>query len=164
MKLHDLQPAPDSKKKRKRVGRGHSAGGGKTAGRGHKGQGARSGGGKGPYFEGGQLPLVRRLPFARGVGFTNIWRVKFQPVNVSRLNRYFEEGDEVSPETLAKVGIINKSSQAVAILAEGELEKALHIKAHRISKSARAKIEAAGGTFEVLAKPPRLIIKRRNMR
>ncbi len=164
MKLHDLRPAPGSTKKRKRVGRGHASGTGKTAGRGTKGQGARSGGGKGPYFEGGQLPMVRRLPFARGVGFSNIWRVEFQPVNVNRLNRTFNEGDEVTPESLAKVGIIKKASQAVAILAEGDLDKPLHIKAHRISKSAREKIEAAGGTFEVLPKPPRRVIKRRNMR
>jgi large subunit ribosomal protein L15 len=120
-----------------------------------KGQGARSGGGKGPYFEGGQLPLVRRLPFARGVGFTNIWRIAFSPVNVGRLNDYFGENEEVSPESLARVGIIKKPTQAVAILADGELEKPLHIKAHRISKAARAKIEAAGGTYEVLPKPER---------
>ncbi|MFQ5578203.1 MAG: 50S ribosomal protein L15 [Anaerolineae bacterium] len=155
MKLHDLQPAPGSKNRRKRVGRGHSAGQGKTAGRGTKGQGARSGGGKGPYFEGGQLPLVRRLPFARGVGFTNIWRIEFAPVNVGRLNPYFEPDAEVSPQTLAEAGIIKKPTQAVAILADGELEKPLHIKAHRISKGARAKIEAAGGTFEVLPRPKR---------
>ena len=89
MKLHDLQPAPGSTKKRKRVGRGHSAGQGKTAGRGTKGQGARSGGGKGPYFEGGQLPLVRRLPFLRGVGFTSFRRVEYAPINLSRLVEYF---------------------------------------------------------------------------
>jgi len=156
MKLHDLQPAPGSKKNRKRVGRGHSAGQGKTAGRGTKGQNARSGGGKGPYFEGGQLPIVRRLPFARGVGFTNIWRVEFAPVNVGRLSEYFEANQEVSPETLAEVGIIKKPTQAVAILADGELDMPLHVKAHRISKSAREKIEASGGTYEVLPKPKKL--------
>ncbi len=155
MKLHDLRPAPGSTKSRKRVGRGHSAGGGKTAGRGTKGQGARSGGGKGPYFEGGQLPLVRRLPFARGVGFTNIWRIEFVPINLGRLNKYFEANDEVSLETLQNVGIVKKSAKAVAILADGELEKPLTIKAHRISKAARAKIEAAGGTYEILPKPAR---------
>jgi large subunit ribosomal protein L15 len=153
MKLHDLQPVPGSKKKRKRVGRGHAAGRGKTAGRGTKGQGARSGGGKGPYFEGGQLPLVRRLPFARGVGFTNIWRVEYTPINVGRLSRYFEADQEVSPETLAQAGIIKKSTQAIAILADGEIDQAYHVKAHRVSKAARAKIEAAGGTVELL---PRL--------
>ncbi len=155
MKLNDLQPAPGSTKSRKRVGRGHGSGKGKTAGRGTKGQGARSGGGKGPYFEGGQLPLVRRLPFARGVGFTYIWRIEFAPVNLSRLNQYFEANDEVSLETLVNAGIVKKSAKALAILADGELEKPLTIKAHRISKAARAKIEAAGGTFELLPKPAR---------
>ncbi len=155
MKLNDLQPAPGSTKSRKRVGRGHGSGKGKTAGRGTKGQGARSGGGKGPYFEGGQLPLVRRLPFARGVGFTNIWRIEFVPVNLGRLNQLFEANDEVSLETLVNAGIVKKSAKALAVLADGELEKPLTIKAHRISKAARAKIEAAGGTFELLPKPAR---------
>lgn len=153
MKLHDLQPAPGSKKKRRRAGRGHAAGRGKTAGRGTKGQGARSGGGKGPYFEGGQLPLVRRLPFARGVGFTRRGRVEYAPINVGRLTRYFDADQEVSPETLAQVGIIKKPTQAVAILADGELDKAYYVKAHRVSKAARAKIEAAGGTVELLPRP-----------
>lgn len=157
MKLHELQPAPGSKKQRKRVGRGHSAGQGKTAGRGTKGQGARSGGGKGPYFEGGQLPLVRRLPFVRGVGFTSIRRVEFVPVNLDRLLPYFEAGSEVTPESLAEVGIIKKPTLPVAILADGELDRPLHIKAHRISKAARAKIETAGGSFEVLPKPKKNI-------
>ncbi len=155
MKLNDLRPAPGSTKSRKRVGRGHGAGSGKTAGRGTKGQGARSGGGKGPYFEGGQLPLVRRLPFARGVGFTNIWRIEFVPINLGRLNQYFEANDEVSLESLQSVGIVKKSAEAIAILADGELEKPLTIKAHRISKAARAKIEAAGGSYEILPKPAR---------
>ena len=92
MKLHDLKPDEGSTRRRKRVGRGISAGKGKTAGRGTKGQGARSGGGKGPYFEGGQLPLVRRLPFRRG--FTNIWRVNYKPINVGRLQENFGEGDQ----------------------------------------------------------------------
>jgi len=155
MKLHDLQPTPGSKKKRMRVGRGHGSGKGKTAGRGIKGQGARSGGGKGPYFEGGQLPLVRRLPFARGVGFTNIWRIEHVPVNLERLNTAFNENDEVNLETLVQAGIVKKSAKAVAILADGELEKPLHVKAHRVSKAARAKIEAAGGSYEILPKPAR---------
>jgi len=153
MKLHELQPAQGSKKRRKRVGRGHAAGQGKTAGRGTKGQGARSGGGKGPYFEGGQLPIVRRLPFARGVGFTVRNRVEYAPINVGRLMRYFEAGQEVSPETLAEVGIIKKPTQAVAILADGELDRAYTVKAHRVSKAAQAKIEAAGGTVELLPRP-----------
>ncbi len=147
MKLHDLRPAPGSKKRRKRVGRGIAAGQGKTAGRGTKGQGARAGGGKGPYFEGGQLPLVRRLPFKRG--FTNIWRVEYAEVNLDRLDR-FADGAEVSPETLVEAGIIKSVRKPVVILGRGELNRPLTVKAHRFSASARAKIEAAGGTVEVL--------------
>lgn len=150
MKLHELKPSPGSKKRRKRVGRGTGSGMGKTAGRGMKGQGARSGGGKGPYFEGGQLPLVRRLPFRRG--FTNIWRVEYAPINVGRLQEKFGDGSqEVTPETLVEVGIIKRSDKAVAILGDGELTSALTVKAHRFSKSAKEKIEAAGGTVEVLS-------------
>ena len=149
MKLHDLTPAPGSKKKRKRVGRGMASGKGKTSGRGMKGQNARSGGGKGPYFEGGQLPLVRRLPFKRG--FNNISRVEYKPVNLDRLQEKFGEGDlEVTPTTLVEAGIIKSSDKAVAILGGGELNTALTVKAHRFSKSAKEKIEAAGGTVEVL--------------
>jgi large subunit ribosomal protein L15 len=150
MKLHDLKPAPGSKKNRKRVGRGMASGMGKTSGRGHKGQGARSGGGKGPFFEGGQLPLVRRLPFRRG--FTNIWRVNYKPINVGRLQEKFGESDqqEITPETLVEAGVIKKSDKAVAILGDGEVSAALTVKAHRFSKSAKEKIEAAGGTVEVL--------------
>ena len=149
MKLHDLNPAPGSKKRRKRVGRGTGSGKGKTAGRGMKGQGARSGGGKGPYFEGGQLPLVRRLPFRRG--FTNIHRVEYKPVNLDRLQEKFGDGEqEVTPELLVEAGIIKRSDKAVAILGDGELTSALTVKAHRFSKNARAKIEAAGGSVEIL--------------
>jgi large subunit ribosomal protein L15 len=147
MKLHDLQPAAGSKKRRKRVGRGIAAGQGKTAGRGTKGQGARTGGGKGPYFEGGQLPLVRRLPFKRG--FTNIWRVEYAEVNLERLG-HFSDGAEVGPETLAEAGIIKSASKPVVILGRGDLDKRLTVKAHRFSASARAKIEAAGGAIELL--------------
>ncbi|MCG3209609.1 MAG: 50S ribosomal protein L15 [Anaerolineae bacterium] len=149
MKLHDLQPAPGSVKRKKRVGRGMASGHGKTSGRGIKGQNARSGGGKGPYFEGGQLPLVRRLPFRRG--FTNIHRVEYSPVNVERLQEKFGEGgQEVTPETLVEAGIIKPSDKAVAILGRGEITAALTVKAHRFSKSAQEKIEAAGGSVEVL--------------
>ncbi|PWH16341.1 MAG: 50S ribosomal protein L15 [Ardenticatenia bacterium] len=147
MKLHDLRPAPGSKKEKKRVGRGIAAGQGKTAGRGTKGQGARAGGVKGPYFEGGQLPLVRRLPFKRG--FTNIWRVEYAEVNLERLAG-FAPGSEVSPETLAAAGIIKSARQPVVILGRGKLEHPLIVKAHRVSSSARAGIEAAGGTVEIL--------------
>lgn len=148
MKLHDLRPAEGAKKKRKRVGRGISAGQGKTAGRGTKGQGARTGGGKGPYFEGGQLPLVRRLPHKRG--FTNIWRVKYTAVNLDRLSG-FAAGAEVSPETLAAAGIIKRADEPVVILGRGSLDRPLTVKAHRFSTSARAQIEAAGGVVEELS-------------
>jgi large subunit ribosomal protein L15 len=150
MKLHELRPPEGAKKDRKRKGRGISAGQGKTAGRGTKGQNARSGGGVRPYFEGGQLPLVRKMPFARGVGFSNPWKMEFKPVNLGRLDRYFEEGDEVSPEALAKVGIIKSSRELVVILGEGEVDRAYVVRAHRFSASAREKIEAAGGTVEEL--------------
>lgn len=149
MKLHDLKPAPGSVKRKKRVGRGMASGKGKTSGRGMKGQNARSGGGKGPYFEGGQLPLVRRLPFKRG--FTNINRVEYKPVNLDRLQEKFgADNPEVTPEALADAGIIKRSDKAVAILGNGELNAALNVKAHRFSKSAQEKIEAAGGSVEVL--------------
>ncbi len=149
MKLHDLKPAEGAVKKRKRVGRGIAAGQGKTAGRGTKGQKARSGGSLPPYFEGGQLPLVRKLPFARGVGFRDPWRVQFTPVNVDRLTN-FPEGAEVTPETLAEAGIIKRADELVVILGRGEIDRPLAVKAHRFSTSARAKIEAAGGTVEEL--------------
>lgn len=149
MQLHDLRPAQGSNKRKKRVGRGMSSGHGKTSGRGIKGQGARSGGGKGPYFEGGQLPLVRRLPFRRG--FTNIHRIEYKPVNVELLQQKFGEGyQEVTPEVLIEAGVIKRSDKAVAILGNGEITAALTVKAHRFSKSAQEKIEAAGGTVEVL--------------
>nr|HID12363.1 50S ribosomal protein L15 [Anaerolineae bacterium] len=149
MKLHELRPAEGAVKKRKRVGRGIAAGQGKTAGRGTKGQKARSGGGVRPYFEGGQLPLVRKIPFARGVGFRDPWRVRFTPVNLERLAG-FQEGAEVTPEALVKAGIIKRVDELVVILGRGELKKPLKVKAHRFSASARAKIEAAGGVVEEL--------------
>ncbi len=149
MKLHDLKPAPGSTKRRKRVGRGMASGKGKTSGRGMKGQGARSGGGKGPFFEGGQLPLVRRLPFRRG--FTNIWRVEYKPINVEKLQeRFADSSQEITPEVMVEAGLIKRSDKAVAVLGHGEISTALTVKAHRFSKSAKEKIEAAGGTVEVL--------------
>jgi large subunit ribosomal protein L15 len=143
MKLHDLRPAPGAKKARKRKGRGIAAGQGKTAGRGTKGQGARSGGGKGPFFEGGQLPFVRRLPYRRG--FKNRYKVNYRPINLKRLD-VFPAGTEVDPVAMAEAGLIKKASLPVAILGDGDLDRALTVKAHRFSSSARAKIEAAGGT------------------
>lgn len=148
MKLHDLRPNSGAKKKRKRVGRGIAAGQGKTAGRGTKGQNARSGGGKGIYFEGGQLPLARRLPYKRG--FTNINKVYYTPVNLKRLAEFDFGGEEVTPELLAAIGLLRKSTDPVVILGDGEVSQALHVKAHRISESAKEKIEAAGGTVETI--------------
>ena len=147
MKLNDLRPDRGSKKKRKRVGRGTGSGHGKTAGRGTKGQNARSGGGKGPYFEGGQLPLARRLPYKRG--FNNPNKVIYQPVNVGDLAG-FEPETEITPITLTIVGLIRKPDEPVVILGDGELDVALQVRAHRFSKSAQEKIEQAGGTVEVI--------------
>ena len=148
MKLHDLRPNTGSKKKRKRVGRGIAAGQGKTAGRGTKGQGARSGGGKGVYFEGGQLPLARRLPYKRG--FTNTRKVYYKPVNLGDLATFEFEDVEVTPEVMAILGLVKKETDPIVILGEGEISEALTIKAHRFSKSAVEKIEAAGGKAEVI--------------
>jgi large subunit ribosomal protein L15 len=149
VKLHELRPQEGALKKRRRVGRGIAAGQGKTAGRGTKGQNARSGGGVRPYFEGGQLPLVRKLPFARGVGFRDPWRVQFTSVNLERL-AIFQMEAEVTPEMLVDAGIIKRADELVVILGRGELEHPLTVKAHRFSASARAKIEAAGGVVEEL--------------
>jgi len=148
MKLHELQPAPGSNRDRIRSGRGISAGRGKTGGRGTKGQNSRSGGGKQPYFEGGQLPLVRRLPHLGG--FTNIWRVEFFEVNVERLN-LFPADTEITPEVLVVAGVIKSDRQPVKILGEGELDRALSVKAQKFSASAKAKILAAGGSIEEIA-------------
>jgi large subunit ribosomal protein L15 len=144
IRLHDLRPSEGSTKKRKRVGRGNAGRGGTYAGRGRKGQGARSGGTKGPYFEGGQLPLVRRLPRKRG--FTNIFRVPYRIVNLGRLEEAFGTEDEITPETMLARGLLKKGKNPVKVLAEGELSSPLTIQAHAFSKSAREKIEAAGGT------------------
>lgn len=147
MKLSDLRPDPGSRKKRKRVGRGIAAGQGKTGGRGTKGTGARTGGGKGPYFEGGQLPLVRRLPFRRG--FTNLGKVYYQPVNLRDLAE-LDAGTKLDPTIMAAVGLLKKPTDPVVILGDGELTVALKIKAHRFSAVAKEKIEAVGGTAEVV--------------
>ncbi len=150
MKLHDLQPAEGAKKSRKRVGRGIAAGQGKTAGRGTKGQKSRAGSSIPAYFEGGQLPLVRKLPFVRGYKFFNPYKVEFEPVNVDELAARFEPGDEVSPTALVDAGLLGDPEDLVAVLGRGELDRALHVKVHRVSKSAQAKIEAAGGSVELL--------------
>jgi len=138
MKLHELRPNEGSRHRRKRVGRGD-----KSAGRGTKGQGSRSGGTKAPYFEGGQLPLVRRLPYRKG--FTNINRIEYKVVNVERLNG-FPQGSTVGLEALVGAGVIKSSRERVKILGQGELGHALTVEAHKFSASARDKIEAAGGS------------------
>lgn len=148
MKLNDLRPNEGATKRHKRVGRGIAAGQGKTAGRGTKGMGSRSGGGKGPYFEGGQLPLVRRLPFKRG--FNNLFRIEYQEINLDQLEDGFKKGGTVNPETLAEARLINDADKPIVILGRGELKKSLAVHTHRITKSARAAIEGAGGSVEIL--------------
>lgn len=148
MKLHDLRPAEGSTQKRKRVGRGTGSGKGKTSGRGTKGQNARTGGGVRFTFEGGQLPLVKRLPKLRG--FNNRFKVYYTAVNLDALERVFEANMAVSPESLAGVGLAD-ASDPIVVLGRGEISKPLQVQAHRISSSARAKIEAAGGSVEILA-------------
>lgn len=146
MKLQDLQPALGSAKKAYRKGRGAGSGNGKTAGRGHKGQWARSGGGVRPGFEGGQMPLARRLPKR---GFHNIFGTTYAPVNVSALER-FDNGTEVTTELLLETGVISKALDGVKILGSGELTKSLTVKAAAFSASAKEKIEKAGGKAEVI--------------
>lgn len=144
MKLHDLKPAPGSKRPKKRVGRGPGSGNGKTAGRGHKGQRSRSGYSQRLGFEGGQMPLIRRVPKR---GFTNLFRTEYAVVNVGRLAAL--EDAEVTPELLAMEGLV-RPGLPVKVLGEGEVPKAIVVTAHRFSKSAREKIEAAGGRCEEL--------------
>lgn len=147
MKLHELQPASGAKKAPKRVGRGIGSGLGKTSGKGHKGQKARSGGGKGPAFEGGQTPLQRRLPKR---GFNNVrFAAEIIEVSLERLN-CFENGTEVTPQKMLEAGIIKKLGDGIKILGNGEITKKLTIKGNRFSKSAVAKIEKAGGKAEVI--------------
>lgn len=146
MKLYELSPAPGSKQKPKRIGRGHGSGWGKTAGKGHKGQKARSGGGVRPGFEGGQMPLQRRIPKR---GFNNIFAKKTISVNLAELN-CFNEGTTVDAESLIEAGIIKKEYDGIKILSNGNLTKKLNVKANAFSESARQKIENAGGKAEVI--------------
>lgn len=149
MKLHDLKPAPGGKvKDRKRIGRGHASGWGKTSGRGHKGLKQRSGGSVRPGFEGGQMPLFQRLPKR---GFTNRFAKSYGIINLDQLNN-FEDGTEVTPELLFENKILrkNKAKDGVKILGDGNLEKKLTIKAHKFTKSAEEKIKAAGGSVETI--------------
>lgn len=149
MKLHDLKPQEGSKKNRTRVGRGTAAGQGKTAGRGTKGQGARSGGGTRLYHQGGNLPFYRRLPFMRGEGFSPINRIEYCEVNLGKLAE-FPANSEVSPDSLADAKLIRKPTLPVVILGQGEVAVPLKVRVHRVSKSAQAKIEAAGGSVEII--------------
>ena len=147
MRLHELKPAPGARSVRRRVGRGIGSGLGKTSGRGQKGQKSRSGGGKGPHFEGGQTPLQRRLPKR---GFTNIFKKVYNEVKLEALNR-FEEGTVVTPELMMEAGIERRiGSDLIKVLGDGNIEKALTVQAHGFTKSAAAKIEAAGGKVEVI--------------
>ena len=147
MKLHELSPVEGSKKDSKRIGRGHGSGWGKTAGKGHKGQKARSGGGVRPGFEGGQMPLARRVPKR---GFSNArFKKEYAIVNVDALN-VFEDGTEVTPELLLEMKIVSKPKAGIKILGNGELEKQLTVKANKISKSAEEKILSKGGKTEVI--------------
>jgi len=146
VKLHELTYTEGSRKDRKRIGRGHGSGQGKTAGKGHKGQNARSGGGVRPGFEGGQTPLFQRLPKR---GFTNFNRKEYAIINLDQLNR-FEEGTVVTPELLIEAGVIKKLHSGVKVLAHGTLEKKLTVKAAKFSKSAEEKIIALGGSIEVV--------------
>ena len=150
MKLHDLVPNPGSKKNRKRVGRGISAGQGKTAGRGTKGQGARSGEGGKIYRQGGNLPFYRRLPFMRGQGFTPRNQVDYNEVNLDQLTQSFEADAEVNPETMEKARLLRDSRNPIVILGRGEIKVALKVRAHRVSAGAKEKIEAAGGSIELI--------------
>jgi large subunit ribosomal protein L15 len=145
MKLHHLRPAEGAVRKRRRVGRGRAAGQGKTAGRGTKGYLAKHN--PKPGFEGGQMPLQRRIPKLKG--FTNPNRVEYAVVNVDKLGRAFEAGTEVTPELLRQHGMVRKSLP-VKVLGQGELDRALTIRAHAVTSSARAKIEQAGGAVEIL--------------
>jgi large subunit ribosomal protein L15 len=146
VKLHEIQAPPGANKRTKRVGRGPGSGHGKTSTRGHKGQKARSGGGVRPGFEGGQMPLQRRLPKR---GFTNIFKKEYAIVNIQDLN-IFDDGTEVTIELLQDVGMIKGVKDGVKILGNGELEKQLTVKAHRFSKQAEEKISARGGKAEVI--------------
>lgn len=147
MRLHTLSPAPGSRRPRKRVGRGPGSGHGQTSGRGDKGQKARSGPRLRPWFEGGQMPLTRRLPKR---GFTNVFRKTYALVNLRTLEQRFEAGSAVTPQVLLERGLIAALRDGVKVLGEGSLTKALTVQAHRFSRSAAEKIAAAGGTAVVI--------------
>ena len=147
MKLSELKPAPGAKHSKKRLGRGSGSGLGKTSGKGHKGQKARSGGGKGPYFEGGQTPLQRRMPKR---GFTNIFKKEYVVLNVETLEAKFETGATVDTQALVLSGLVSNPRDGVRILGRGDITKALNVKAKGFSETAKEKIIAAGGSIEVI--------------
>jgi len=149
MKLHDLKPNEGAKKDRRRVGRGIAAGQGKTAGRGTKGQGARAGGGTRLYHQGGSLPFFRRLPFVRGKGFTPLNSVEYNEVNLDQLRDFLPES-WVTPESLLEARLLRDPRNPVVILGRGNVNLALKVRAHRVTKGAREKIEAAGGSVEII--------------
>ena len=151
MKLHDLTPNEGATRKRHRKGRGIGSGMGKTSGRGQKGQNARNGSGGKLYRQGGNLPFFRRLPFMRGEGFTPPNQVEYNEVNLALLASRFAANEDVTPETLAKANLLSKTKNPVVILGHGEISVPLKVKVHRVSKGALAKIEAAGGTVEIIA-------------
>ncbi len=151
MKLNDLRPNDGAKKSRKRVGRGISAGQGKTAGRGTKGQNSRQGAGGNLYRQGGNLPFYRRLPFIRGEGFTPPNQVEYNEVNLFHLSR-FAAGSEITREVLLEANLISKARNPVVVLGHGEVTVPLKVRVERVSKTAREKIEAAGGSVEIIAK------------
>jgi large subunit ribosomal protein L15 len=147
MRLNELKPPKGSTRSKKRLGKGQGSGHGKTSGKGHKGQLSRSGASSRPWFEGGQMPLQRRLPVR---GFTNIFRKEYAIVNLDKLNK-FEDGTIVTPKLLRSAGIVKKWKDGVKVLGNGELEKSLTVKAHRFSKSALSKIKSAGGRAEEIS-------------
>lgn len=147
MKLHELSPVPGSTKERKRIGRGPASGQGKTAGKGHKGQKARAGRGIRPGFEGGQMPLQRRIPKR---GFNNIFRKEYATVNIASLDKVFNDGDTVTIEALVNSGLVKKTLDGVKVLGNGEIAKKLTVQVNAYSETAKSKIEAAGGKAEVV--------------
>jgi large subunit ribosomal protein L15 len=150
MQLHEIKPAKGSRKRKKRVGLGIAAGQGKTGGRGQKGQKSRSGGVNKRGFEGGQFKMVLKLPFMRGIGFSNPYKITYAPINVSTLQELFQAGSVVNPEALIEVGLTHRSDKYIAVLGMGDINVPLNITAHKFSKSAEQKIVAAGGTVTKL--------------
>ena len=150
MKLNELKPAAGSTHARKRVGRGHASGSGKTSGRGIKGQNSRNGGGVRLYHMGGNLPFYRKLPFLRGEGFSPLNRVRYAEVNLDALHG-FAAGAEVTPEALAAAGLLKDKNRPIKILGRGDVHVALKVKVHKVTDGARQKIEKAGGSVELIA-------------